>query len=423
MLGLSRIRWLWVWVGLGVAVFLYGVATGGGIAELLLYWQLESFGIIFPVTYVLLSIPLILVPLIWILRESGNRRIRSRTPVNAEASGKLWGRRFLIGGLIVGLIGGLCYWRTTLLPSPDDKPQRIVLDEVGPATVAESRAVLVGTPQLSYWVRYKEALTGRFGSGTEFSHSFVPVTESGWSPDRPVRFLLDTGGAPLSKGRPYSSDAGLLLRGELPVFVRAALEKKGLRVGDDVLVLSGDPDFGRTPWLVSTAFCAIGTFVGLLVGLVLPWARSKNQSELEALRPRLVRYTFYATGGALMLLGVCFSVSKAIHLAKAASTAGVITDTRESGNILDKYSFYVEYDTAQGHYQRFAETWTPFPKRIGDKVRVLYSPSAADSPEILAFDTDWVAYVTFFFLPGLAITVLGRILIRPQPSAPSILLG
>ena len=87
------------------------------------------------------------------------------------------------------MIGGLCYWRTALLPSPDDKPQRIVLDEVGSRMVAESRAVLVGTPQRSYWVRYKEALTGRFGTGTEFSHSFVPVTESGWSPDRPVPIL------------------------------------------------------------------------------------------------------------------------------------------------------------------------------------------------------------------------------------------
>ena len=33
----------------------------------------------------------------------------------------------------------------------------------------------------------------------------------------------------LSTARPYLSDAGLLLRGELPVFVRAALKKKGRR--------------------------------------------------------------------------------------------------------------------------------------------------------------------------------------------------
>ncbi len=422
MLRLSRIQWLWMWFGLGIAVFVHDVATGGGIAGLLLYWQLELFGMVLPVTHALLAIPLIGVPIIWISREAETWWIYRRRSFDAESSGKLWGRRFLIGGLIAAVIGGLCYWRTALLPSPDDKPQRIVLDEVGSRMVAESRAVLVGTPQRSYWVRYKEALTGRFGTGTEFSHSFVPVTESGWSPDRPVRFLIDTGGDPLSTARPYLSDAGLLLRGELPVFVRAALEKKGLRVADDVLVLSSDPDFGRTPWLVSAAFCAIGTFVGLLVGLVLPWARSKNQKELETLRPRVARYFFYAIGGALMLMGACLSIPKVMHIAKAASTTGVITDTQESGNILSKYSFYVEYDTPQEHYQRFAETWTPFRKRIGDKVRVLYSPSAADTPQILAFDTDWLVYVTLFFLPGLAIAFLGRILIRPRRGAPSMLM-
>jgi hypothetical protein len=155
-------------------------------------------------------------------------------------------------------------------------------------------------------------------------------------------------------------------------------------------------------------------------GLVLPWARS-SQEHLEALRPRVVRYLFYAIGGALMLVGVCLSIPTVMHIAAAASTTGVITDTQESGNILSKYSFYVEYDTPQGHYRQLADTWTPFGKRIGDKVRVLYSPSAADSPEILAFDTEWVVYVTLFFLPGLAIAFLGRILISPRRGAPSML--
>jgi hypothetical protein len=125
--------------------------------------------------------------------------------------------------------------------------------------------------------------------------------------------------------------------------------------------------------LVSAAFAAIGTFVGLTVGLVLPWARSRKEKELEALRPRVARYLFYGFGGALMLLSVCFSIPKVMHIAKAASTTGVITGTQESKNSFDKYSFYVEYSTPRGHYDRFAETWTPFRKRIGDKVRVLYS--------------------------------------------------
>ena len=49
-------------------------------------------------------------------------------------------------------IGGLCYWRTALLPSPDDKPQRIVLDE-GWVLDGGRVASCCGTPQRSYWVR------------------------------------------------------------------------------------------------------------------------------------------------------------------------------------------------------------------------------------------------------------------------------
>ena len=70
MLRLSRIQWLWMWFGLGIAVFVHDVATGGGIAGLLLYWQLELFGMVLPVTHALLAIPLIGVPIIWISREA-----------------------------------------------------------------------------------------------------------------------------------------------------------------------------------------------------------------------------------------------------------------------------------------------------------------------------------------------------------------
>ena len=214
--------------------------------------------------------------------------------------------------------------------------------------VAESRRV-AERPSGRIGSGYKEALTGRFGTGTEFSHSFVPVTESGWSPDRPVRPLIDTGGDPLSTARPYLSDAGLLLRGELPVFVRAALEKKGLSGGRRCAGSFERPRFRSNPLVGFGGIFAPSerSWVCWLV-LVLPWARSKNQKELETIRPRVARYFFYAIGGALMLLSVCCSIPKAVHIAKAASTTGVITDTQESGNILSKYSFYVEARHATG---------------------------------------------------------------------------
>jgi hypothetical protein len=62
------------------------------------------------------------------------------------------------------------------------------------------------------------------GGGLDLWHRFVPITPSGWTPSQPVRFLVDGDAA---------SGRGLLLRGQLPGFVRIGLERKGLRIAGD----------------------------------------------------------------------------------------------------------------------------------------------------------------------------------------------
>ena len=389
----------WLWLALGVAVIAYGMITGGGPSGWLVYWELAVWGVIFPETYVILAFVLVVLPLIRIAKHSR----RWTAPLNLAANPKQWGKRYTAIGLILAGIAGLCFLRTILLPSVDAPPQRLVLDEISPtASVPEHKTILVGTLQRKYRVRYSEALRGRASGGVSFAHSFIPVTASAWTPDQPVRFLVDGSDATAS---------GLLLRGKLPGYVRMALEKKGLRVAGDAMVLSTDPDFGRVPWYVTAALSSIGAVVFLLIGFLVPWAQSKPAKEMEALGPRLARHFAYAIGGAVILLSAVLAIQKIVHITSAASAEGVITSTQINSNDFGKYSYFVEYTTPTGHYRRKAHPSTPISKNVGDKVVVIYDRGDPQNPEILIFDSDWILYL-IVFLPGAFIVVMGGILFR-----------
>jgi hypothetical protein len=190
---------------------------------------------------------------------------------------------------------------------------------------------------------------------------------------------------------------------------------KGLTLAADAMVLSTDRDFGRTGWYVATAFSAIGAFIGLALGWAWPRARSRSQQELDALRPRLFRYLAYGVGGVLIVISGTLVILRVVHIAGAESADGVITGVQTSHHSIGKYSFYVKYETPEGRFDRFARTWTPFPKSVGDKVRIIYDSGAPRDPEIVAFDDACVAYL-ILFVPGAAIVALGALLFRRKPA-------
>jgi uncharacterized protein DUF3592 len=385
----------WLWLALGVAVIAYGMITGGGPVGWLMYWELEAWGIIFPETYVVLAFLLVILPLIRIAKHSR----RWTAPLN------LAGKRYTVIGLILAGIAGLCFLRTILLPSVDAPPQRLVLDDISAtASVPEHESILVGTPQRKYRVRYTESLRGRASGGVSFAHNFIPVTGSAWTPDQPVRFLID-GSDPAA--------SGLLLGGKLPGYVRMALEKKGLRIAGDAMVLSSDPDFGRVQWYVIAAFASIGAAVFLLIGFLVPWAQSKPAKEMEELGPRIARHFAFSIGGAIILLSAVLAIQKIVHITSAASAEGVITSTLENSHDAGKYSYFVEYTTPAGHYERQAHTSTPISKNVGDKVVVIYDRGDPQNSEILIFDSDWILDL-IVFLPGAVIVVVGAIVFRPR---------
>jgi hypothetical protein len=398
----------WLWLVLGIALLFYGVYTGGGLAGLFFYWQLQAFGTIFPGTHALLSIPLIFFPIIALAMDADRRRT---APIDISRNAKQLGKWFTIGGFVFLIGAGLCYWRTTLFPDPHSPLQRIALDEMAPdATVAECRASLIGRFRGAYGVRYEEVMNGRFGLHSKDYHHFVPVTRSDWRPDQPVRFLVDTNGEPVSLD---AGTRGLLLRGQLPGFVRRALTNKGVLIADDVMVFSTRREFGRTPWFVSTALCSIGAFLFIAMGFAWPRTRLRSEKELAVLRPRFGRYVSFALGGAVMLIGLAFAIGKLAHIVSAASTEGVITNVQEGSQTIAKYSFYVEYNTPQGRFDRFARTSTPFERKVGDIVTVIYKPDQPEKPEFLALDDEWIGYGIVIAV-GAAVVLFGAIFFRPK---------
>jgi hypothetical protein len=408
----------WLWLALATGVFAYGLISGGGPIGWLLYWEVETFGIIFSETYVVVAFLLFVVPVTDIAKQQSRR---SNAHLDIAAHAKLWGRRNRITGLILAGVAGLSFFRTILLPSPDAPPQRLVLDDISPAAaVPEHKSILVGTPQRKYGVRYTEAVSGRFSGTASYGHNFIPITRSAWTPDQPVRFLVDTDGNSVSSffsreagGQRYVTDSGLLLRGKLPVFVRRALQKNGVLIADDVMLLSSGSDFGRLPWYLVAAFSSIGTFVFLLIGFVMPWAWAKPAKEMAALAPRIARYFAFGLGGAIILLSAVLAIQKIVHITASASAEGVITSTLTNSHDFGKYSYFVEYTTPAGHYQRQALTSTPISKDVGDTVVLIYDRRDPGSPEILIFDSDWILYL-IILLPGAVIVMLGGILFRPR---------
>lgn len=70
------------------------------------------------------------------------------------------------------------------------------------------------------------------------------------------------------------------------------------------------------------------------------------------------------------------------------------------------YSFYVRFKEGDRIYQHYAFTSTPFRRREGDRVTVIYDSGHEDKPELLMLDSDWMAYV-IIALAGMGVVALG----------------
>jgi len=100
-------------------------------------------------------------------------------------------------------------------------------------------------------------------SGMKSSHRYAPVTDAGWTPDRPVKFFLHmksqgdqriaighlnkkTGRLEVMppRGAYDSTFGGQLSQNSLPDYVKSAFERRGIRIDERYYVLDWTGDLG-----------------------------------------------------------------------------------------------------------------------------------------------------------------------------------
>jgi len=248
----------WVWLAVGFATFIYGLNQGGGPAGWLLAWEVARFGRLWDAeTHLLLSIPLVFAPIAVLAHDADLHRKRRLNP--EQMAGRL---AWIFGGIGVGLAlaAGMVYGHSRSFPQPGAPPVRIALDEISASgSVPERRSVLMGTPQRRYSVAYSVVIIHRLLPATEYSHLLIPMTRSTWTPAEPVRFLVDTHGLPTDG----TTKPGLLLKGQVPIYIRTVFRERGVLLADDVMLHSTDRDAGRKNWYVAAGLSAIGALLSL----------------------------------------------------------------------------------------------------------------------------------------------------------------
>jgi hypothetical protein len=371
---------------------------------LLLYWELQAFGLVFVTTIVVLALLLIGTPAVLLFVRRG-RAGRRHVVFDRATASRRSSRTAAIAAILFAAAGGLAYWRTTRLPGADSEARRVSLDDIAAgAAVQEQRCVIYGVLQRKYEIRYVEELSGRMVNSS-FRRGFAPITRKAWTPAEPVRFLAD-----VSDGG-IGTDSGILLRGHIPSYVRRALEQRGLQIASDAMVFSRDPDFGRVAWYVAVAFAGIGVFASLVFACAWLWISLRSEKQMSQLRSRAPAYLLMGISLVPIGFGLLVGAQKVVHITTAEKADGVITYTRISHHSFVKYSFYVDYRTASGRFHQYAFTDTPFSKAVGDKVTVLYQSEDPRQVEILAFDTEWMISALLLTL-GAAGMLAAAILLR-----------
>ena len=161
---------------------------------------------------------------------------------------------------------------------------------------------------------------------------------------------------------------------------------------------------------IVTALCEAITLAMTMYGLRKlmrrQWESTKYPPGVMRIL-RICRYGSYAVGAVIILFGVYLSVTKAMYIRSLESTSGTITAVQESHITIAPYSFYVDYKIGSRLHHEFLHTFSPFSKKKGDTLTVLYDPTGKAFPEALLLDSDWLGYLTLLAAGGLAVWFSG----------------
>jgi hypothetical protein len=150
----------WLCFALGVLVGGYGIVTGGGLAGVVLQWELQRFGAVnvYATHWFLVSV--LVLPSVLALVPYYQKHLLAM--VSPEQRAGLLIRGGLVAAAIFLAIGGAALWQIHALPDPTAAPRQLIVGDLTPETKApEYRAILVGAVQRQYLLEYGEWVGGR----------------------------------------------------------------------------------------------------------------------------------------------------------------------------------------------------------------------------------------------------------------------
>jgi hypothetical protein len=273
---LNRLKAIyWIYVAIAGGYIFYGYATKSGLYAFLIDQQLKFFGkaevaVAIFVPLIVLMLPV--APVASYVREKERSEQLTGHGASAAVAAGLAGlaaapekRSYWIWIIVFAavpfLISLVAYFYMTATDASDQKQPIYRMDLAATSQVpADAKFIeIAGVLQQDSEYDLSEG-----GSGTtKSSHRYAPLTDPGWTPDRPVEFFLylksegdqritishlnkTTGRLDIMPPRgPYNSTfGGQLSRNGLPDYVKSAFERRGIRIAGSYYVLDwkGDLD-------------------------------------------------------------------------------------------------------------------------------------------------------------------------------------
>ena len=256
------------WVALGAAAFVFGLATGGGLAGYLMSREFQSDGIVYATEcQFVAAIILFVVPSVGLILLTPECR-GSGDPADVKRMNQRTVRAMLILG--PGLLAIAVASVVDVLGEPGfrDKPSRIILDRGPIGDRKDMAAIIEGTPRPEHALEYTLG-GGSKGSHYTHHHRLVPYTRSDWTIGEPIEVLADDRWREPDHDWPTVTKAGALLRGRVPPYVRARFESKGLRLSEHVFVHTESWDEATSGAYVTIAVCGLFGVLLCLFGVVM----------------------------------------------------------------------------------------------------------------------------------------------------------
>jgi hypothetical protein len=273
-----------------VGYVMYSLITQTGLCGYLMDAQLRWFGVAYEKFTALIAIIILAPPGVLISKYIKSKESSAVGAIINPAPGAVrpqtisW-KSLLIMSVVPALIALPAYYVLTWMDQKDQQREIYKVDLSRESAIPSDEVKFVqltGVIQLDYQYELKRERGSR---STGKTNTYAPLTGSGWSSERPVRFFINTtfsGYDDPQTGRPgvlpergavAATFDGQLTRNDLPTFVESEYKRAGLRIESPYFVLDR-MSFrdGRIPSATETGryyvipILGVGLSIAILVG-------------------------------------------------------------------------------------------------------------------------------------------------------------